>query len=50
MTVFTIVTAATKEIALPFNVVTFELVLFAGEDNVTPELAIIFPFMVPPPA
>jgi hypothetical protein len=31
-------------------VVTEELVLLAGEDKVTPELAKIFPLMIPPPA
>lgn len=44
------VTEATNEIALPFNVVTDELVLLAGEDNVTPEFAMMVPFMIPPPA
>jgi len=49
--VFTMVTAETSDIALPFNTVwTVVFVLFPGEDNVTPELAIMVPTIVPPPA
>jgi hypothetical protein len=50
--VLTIVTEDTKETALPFNTVSApaRVVLFAGADNVTPLLAIIFPTITPPPA
>jgi hypothetical protein len=51
MIVLTIVTEATSEMALPLSMVCAEVVvLFAGEDNVTPAVAIIVPTMVPPPA
>ena len=47
MVVFTIVTDATSDIALPFKIV---WTVFPGVENVTPELAIIVPTIVPPPA
>ena len=51
MTVFTIVTDATNDIALPFKTVNGDrFVLLAGEESVTPAVAIIVPTMVPPPA
>jgi hypothetical protein len=45
------VTDETSDMALPFNTVcTNALVLFAGDDSVTPELAMIVPVITPPPA
>jgi hypothetical protein len=47
MTVFTIVTEETKDSALPSSVNTGE---GPAVENTTPELAIIVPTIVPPPA
>jgi hypothetical protein len=45
------VTEATREIALPFKIVwALVVVLLAGDDKVTPAVAIIVPTIVPPPA
>ena len=47
MTVFTMVTEATNEIALPFNTVSVAL---PAVEKVTPDDAMMLPTMVPPPA
>jgi hypothetical protein len=47
MVVFTMVTEETKDIALPLSTVWFA---FPAVEKVTPELAIIVPTIVPPPA
>src|SRR4029077_20130315 len=47
ITVFTMVTDATSDSALPFSVV---IVAFPAVENVTPAEAMMVPTMVPPPA
>ena len=47
MVVFTIVTDDTNDIALPLSTV---CTAFPGVEKVTPEVAIIVPTIVPPPA
>src|SRR5450759_2324792 len=47
MVVFTMVTEATREIALPFSTV---CTAFPAVENVTPEVAMIVPDIMPPPA
>jgi uncharacterized membrane protein len=47
MVVFTIVTEATREMALPFNTV---CTAFPGVEKVIPALEMIVPDIIPPPA